>query len=232
MMGVECRAAVAVACRRGASLLGPLYRSRVLLAPKIAWDFRPELQLDRLPIIFTKTILGPDGGCAGEERILRREVAERHVRDNVAVHSNEENEKMVWTYNPDTDQYDTPIERSDEFLAFIQKKRQWLDVYWTVNQGYLLFERQSWGGGFVANVPLRQKDIAQKLWQMYKVRTDPRLIQFREKDRKTGIQDLGHNFCWLYLPGAEALKIDREVYDNKRVKVRVFLRASRLNALY
>lgn len=193
----------------------------------------PELQLEYMPIIFTRTILGPQGGFAGEERLIKREVVQKYLGEGNAVISNEEFRQGVWCYNPDTEQHDRFIERTEEFLDFAARKRQWLDVYWRVNTGYLLFGRQSWGQGWLLNCPLRKKDVTQKLWEQYKVRVDPRLIEFREKDRRTGIQDLGHNWCWLYLPGAEELDIDREVYDNKRVKVRMHIRKmASMGALY
>lgn len=194
---------------------------------RLSWLLRemaPELQLEYLPVLFTRTILGPHGGFAGEERLIKREVAQKYLADGNAVHPTAELRQGVWCYNPDSDQYDRFIERNSEFLDFAARKRQWLDVYWRVNTGYLLFGRQSWGQGWLLNCPLRKKDVAQKLWEQYKVRIDPRLIEFREKDRRTGIQELGHNWCWLYLPGAEELDIDREVYDNKRVKVRMHIR--------
>lgn len=196
-------------------------------------EMAPELQLEYMPVLFTRTILGPQGGFAGEERLVKRERAQKYIDEGNAVVPNAEFRQGVWCYNPDSNQYDRFIERSSEFLDFTARKRQWLDVYWRVNTGYLLFGRQSWGQGWLLNCPLRRKDIAQKLWEQYKVRVDPRLIEFREKDRRTGIQDLGHNWCWLYLPGAEELDIDREVYDNKRVKVRMHIRKmSGGNALY
>ncbi|KAG5498780.1 hypothetical protein JKF63_03069 [Porcisia hertigi] len=196
-------------------------------------EMAPELQLEYIPVIFTRTILGPQGGFAGEERLIKREMAQKYMSEGNAVAPNAEFRQGVWCYNPDSEQYDRFVERNAEFLDFAARKRQWLDVYWRVNTGYLLFGRQSWGQGWLLNCPLRKKDVAQKLWEQYKVRIDPRLIEFREKDRRTGIQDLGHNWCWLYLPGAEELAIDREVYDNKRVKVRMHIRKmSSYGALY
>lgn len=201
-----------------------------------SWLFREmasELQLEYMPLIFTRTVLGPQGGFAGEERLIKREIAQKYLGEGNAVIPDEQFRQGVWCYNPDSEQYDRFIQRNDEFLDFASRKRQWLDVYWRVNTGYLLFGRQSWGQGWLLNCPLRKRDIAQKLWEQYKVRVDPRLIEFREKDRRTGIQDLGHNWCWLYLPGAEELAIDREVYDNKRVKVRMHIRKlSSIQALY
>lgn len=200
---------------------------------RILREMAPELQLEYLPVIFTRTILGPQGGFAGEERLIKREVAQKYLTEGNAVVPTDEFRQGVWCYNPDSNQYDRFIERTDDFLDFASRKRQWLDVYWRVNTGYLLFGRQSWGQGWLLNCPLRKKDVAQKLWEQYKVRIDPRLIELREKDRRTGIQDLGHNWCWLYLPGAEELGIDREVYDNKRVKVRMHIRKlSSYGALY
>ncbi|EKF37769.1 hypothetical protein MOQ_002027 [Trypanosoma cruzi marinkellei] len=187
-------------------------------------EMAPELQLEYVPLLFTRTILGPNGGFAGEERLVKLEMARKYIEDGHAVTPTEELRQGIWCFNPDTNQYDRFIERNEEFLDFAARKRQWLDVYWRVNTGYLLFGRKSWGQGFLINCPLRKRDVAQKLWEQYKVRVDPRLIEFREKDRRTGIQDLGHNWCWLYLPGAEELGIDREVYDNKRVKVRMHIR--------
>lgn len=184
----------------------------------------PELQLEYLPLIFTRTILGPNGGFAAEERLIKREVAEKYLSEGSAVIPNEQHRQGVWCFNPDTNQADRYVARDERFLDFAARKRQWLDVYWRVNTGYLIVGRQSWGAGWKLNIPLRKKDVAQKLWEQYKVRVDPRLIEFREKDRATGIEDLGHNWCWLYLPGAEELAIDREVYDNKRVKVRLHIR--------
>ncbi|EPY26906.1 hypothetical protein STCU_02297 [Strigomonas culicis] len=196
-------------------------------------EMAAELQLEYMPLIFTRTILGPQGGFAGEERLIKREVAQKYLAEGNAVVPDAAFRQGVWCYNPDSEQYDRFIERNDEFLDFASRKRQWLDVYWRVNTGYLLFGRQSWGQGWLLNCPLRKRDVAQKLWEQYKVRVDPRLIEFREKDRRTGIQDLGHNWCWLYLPGAEELAIDREVYDNKRVKVRMHVRKlSSMQALY
>ncbi|CAD2217988.1 hypothetical protein AGDE_02908 [Angomonas deanei] len=193
----------------------------------------PELQLEYVPLIFTRTILGPQGGFAGEERLIKREVAQKYLADGHAVTPSEESRAGVWCFNPTSNQFDRFVERNEEFLDFASRKRQWLDVYWRVNTGYLLFGRQSWGQGWLLNCPLRKIDISQKLWEQYKVRVDPRLVEFREKDRRTGIQDLGHNWCWLYLPGAEELGIDREVYDNKRVKVRMHIRKlSSFDALY
>jgi hypothetical protein len=186
-------------------------------------EMAPELKLALLPVMFTKTTLGPDGGFAGEERLVKRQVAERYFEENIAVPPTEENRKGLWVFNPDTDQYDTFIERDAKFLNFAARKRQWLDVYWRVNTGYLVFSRVGWGQGWRVNCPLRKQDICQKLWEQQKVRVDWRLIEFREKDQRTGIEEFGHNFCWLYLPGAEELQIDREVYDNKRVKVRVHI---------
>jgi hypothetical protein len=187
-------------------------------------EMAPELKLEYMSVIFLRTTLGPNGGFAGEERLVKREFAEKHIEEKVCVLPNSETLRGVWCFNPDTQQYDRFIERNEEFLDFAARKRQWLDVYWRVNTGYLLLGRQSWGQGYKINCPLRKKDVAQKLWEQYKVRIDPRLIEFREKDRLTGIEDLGHNWCWLYLPGAEELGIDREVYDNKRVKVRLHVR--------
>ncbi|KEG14877.1 hypothetical protein DQ04_00271110 [Trypanosoma grayi] len=196
-------------------------------------EMAPELQLEYVPLLFTRTILGPRGGFAGEERLIKLEVARKYMEDGYAVAPTDELRKGMWCFNPDTNQYDSFIERNEEFLDFAARKRQWLDVYWRVNTGYLLFGRQSWGQGFLINCPLRKRDVAQKLWEQYKVRVDPRLIEFREKDRRTGIQELGHNWCWLYLPGAEELGIDREVYDNKRVKVRIHVRKmTSMYALY
>lgn len=184
----------------------------------------PELQLEFLPVIFAKTTLGPNGGFAGEERLIKREVAEKYIEERTCVVPDEQSRTGVWAFNPDTSQFDRYIERTSQFLEFAARKRQWLDVYWRVNTGYLIIGRQSWGQGWLLNCPLRKKDVAQKLWEQYKVRVDPRLIEFREKDQRTGIQELGHNWCWLYMPGAEALGIDREVYDNKRAKVRMHIR--------
>ena len=184
----------------------------------------PEVKLELTPIIFTKTILGPTGGFCGEERLVKSALAEKYLDDGVAVPVTPENRAGVWTYNVATAQFDKYVERTSHFLDFQYKKRQWLDVYWRVNTGYLLIGRCAWGQGSILNCPLRKKDVAQKLWEQLKVRVNPQLLEFREQDRRTGIQDLGHNFCWLYLPGAEALNIDREVYDNKRVKVRLHIR--------
>ncbi|RNF25136.1 uncharacterized protein Tco025E_02284 [Trypanosoma conorhini] len=196
----------------------------MLRLTRLFLEMAPELQLEYVPLLFTRTILGPNGGFAGEERLIKRELARKYIEDGHAVAPTDELRQGLWCFDPDTNQYDRFIERNDEFLDFAARKRQWLDVYWRVNTGYLLFGRQSWGQGFLINCPLRKKDVAQKLWEQYKVRVDPRLVEFREKDRRTGIQDLGHNWCWLYLPGAEELGIDREVYDNKRVKVRMHIR--------
>jgi len=196
-------------------------------------EMAPELKLEYVPVIFVKTTLGPNGGFAGEERLTKRDVAEQYLREQICVAPDDETRRGVWCFNPDTNQFDRFIERSEEFLHFASRKRQWLDVYWRVNTGYLIIGRQSWGQGYRLNCPLRKQDVAQKLWEQYKVRVDSRLIQFREKDQRTGIEDLGHNWCWLYLPGAEELGIDREVYDNKRVKVRMHVRKLRtLHALY
>eukprot|EP00796_Vickermania_ingenoplastis_P006010 gene6010-4315_t len=196
-------------------------------------EMAPELQLEYLPLIFTRTILGPNGGFAGEERLIKREVASKYLEEGSGVVPSEASRQGVWCFNPDTNAFDRYVERNKEFLDFASRKRQWLDVYWRVNTGYLLFGRQSWGQGWLLNCPLRKRDVAQKLWEQYKVRVDPRLIELREKDRRTGIQELGHNWCWLYLPGAEELGIDREVYDNKRVKVRMHIRKlSSYGALY
>lgn len=181
----------------------------------------PELKLEFLPVIFVKTVLGSNGGFVGEERLVKREVAEKYLEEGSCVVPTEDHRRAVWGFNPDTNQFDRFIERSPEFLNLAARKRQWLDVYWRVNTSYLQFGRVSWGQGWILNCPLRKVDIAQKLWEQAKVRVDYRLVEFREKDRQTGIQDLGHNWCWLYMPGAEGLGIDREVYDNKRVKVRV-----------
>lgn len=196
-------------------------------------EMAPELQLEYMPVIFTRTVLGPHGGFAGEERLIKREVASKYLDEGTGVLPSEESRKGVWCYNPDTAGFDRYVERNSDFMEFAARKRQWLDVYWRVNTGYLLFGRQSWGQGWLLNCPLRKRDVAQKLWEQYKVRVDPRLIELREKDRRTGIQELGHNWCWLYLPGAEELGIDREVYDNKRVKVRMHVRKmSSYGALY
>lgn len=196
-------------------------------------EMAPELQLEYLPVIFTKTILGPNGGFAAEERLIKRDVAQKYLETGDCVAPSAESRRGVWCFNPDSSQFDKYIERSDDFLDLAARKRQWLDVYWRVNTGYLIIGRQSWGHGWKINCPLRTKDVAQKLWEQYKVRVDPRLIEFREKDRVTGIEDLGHNWCWLYLPGAEELGIGREVYDNKRVKVRMHIRKmTSLKALY
>lgn len=191
---------------------------------RIVREMAPELQLEKLPVIFARTVLGPNGGFAGEERNVKLEVAQQYLETGTCVRPTDETRRALWCFNPDTEQFDRYVERNEEFLTFAGRKRQWLDVYWRVNTGYLIFGRQSWGQGWILNCPLRKVDVAQKLWEQLKVRVDPRLIEFREKDQRTGIQDLGHNFCWLYLPGAEELGIDREVYDNKRVKVRMHIR--------
>jgi hypothetical protein len=196
----------------------------MLRASRLFRELRPDMALQQVPVIFTKTLLGPDGGFAGEERVVPAPKASHLLRDGCAVAPTPEARKGVWCFNPDTEQYDRFIERNNEFLDLQARKRQWLDVYWRVNQGYLLFGRASWGAGWLLNVPLRKQDVAQKLWEMYKVRVDWRLIEFREKERLTGITELGHTWCWLYMPGAEELGIDREVYDNKRVKVRIHVR--------
>lgn len=193
----------------------------------------PELQLEYMPVLFTRTILGPNGGFAAEERLIKKEVADHLIREGSVVVPDADTRRGVWCFNPDTGKHDRFIERSPEFLDFAARKRQWLDVYWRVNTGYLIIGRRSWGQGYKLNVPLRKKDVAQKLWEQYKVRIDPRLIEFREQDRNTGIQDVGHNWCWLYLPGADEFGIDREVYDNKRVKVRMHIRRmNNAQALY
>lgn len=202
----------------------------MLRCSRILREMAPELQLDYIPLIFTRTILGPNGGFAAEERLVKREIGQRYIADGNAVAPSNESRRGVWCYDPDSNRYDRFIERTDDFLDFAARKRQWLDVYWRVNTGYLLFGRQSWGQGWLLNCPLRKIDVAQKLWEQYKVRVDPRLIEFRESDRRTGIQNLGHNWCWLYLPGADELAIDREVYDNKRVKVRMHIR--KMNSHY
>lgn len=200
---------------------------------KVLMELAPELQLEYMPIIFTRTILGPHGGFSGEERLIKREVASKYLEEGSGVLPSESTREGVWCFNPDSNAFDTYVKRDRDFLDFAARKRQWLEVYWRVNTGYLIFGRQSWGQGWLINCPLRKQDITQKLWEQYKVRIDPRLIEFREKDRRTGIQDLGHNWCWLYLPGAEELGIDREVYDNKRVKVRVHVRKmNSMSALY
>ncbi|KAG8348547.1 hypothetical protein ERJ75_000731500 [Trypanosoma vivax] len=202
----------------------------MLRLSRLLMEMAPELQLEYVPLLFTRTVLGPQGGFAGEERLVKLDVARKYTEMGYAVTPTDELRRGLWCFNPDTNQHDIFIERSEDFLEFAARKRQWLDVYWRVNTGYLLFGRQSWGQGFLINCPLRKKDIAQKLWEQYKVRIDPRLIEFRERDRRTGIQELGHNWCWLYLPGAEELGIDREVYDNKRAKVRIHVR--KMNSMY
>lgn len=205
----------------------------MLRLSRLVREMAPELKLEYYPLLFTRTILGPQGGFAGEERLIKRDMAEKYLSEGTAVLPTDELRQGVWCYNPESGQYDRFIERNEEFLEFASRKRQWLDVYWRVNTGYLLFGRQSWGQGWLLNCPLRKKDVAQKLWEQYKVRVDPRLIEFRGKDRVTGIQELGHNWCWLYLPGADELGINREVYDNKRVKVRMHIRKlSSHDALY
>jgi hypothetical protein len=191
---------------------------------RIFRELAPELKLEFLPVIFAKTTLGAHGGFAGEERLVKREFAESLLETGTCVAPTAENRRGVWCYNVATEQFDRYVERGDDFLAFQHRKRQWLDVYWRVNTGYLIVGRQSWGQGWQLNCPLRKRDVAQKLWEQLKVRVDWRLIEFREKDVRTGMQDLGHNWCWLHLPGAEELSIDREVYDNKRVKVRLHVR--------
>lgn len=196
-------------------------------------EMAPELQLNYLPVIFAKTTLGPQGGFAGEERLIVREQAEQLLSSGTCVPPTPENRAGVWAFSPDTNQFDRYIERDAGFLDLQGRKRQWLDMYWRINTGYLFFGRMSWGQGWQLNCPLRKRDISQKLWEQMKVRCDWRLIEFREKDRRTGIQDLGHGWCWLYMPGAEELGIDREVYDNKRVKVRFHVRKLAQNqALY
>jgi hypothetical protein len=202
----------------------------MLRLSRVFREMAPELQLEYMPLIFTRTILGPNGGFAAEERLVKREVAQKYIEEGSAALPNAENRQGLWCFNPSSNQYDKFVERSEEFLDFAARKRQWLDVYWRVNTGYLLYGRRAWGAGYKLNVPLRKKDVSQKLWEQYKVRIDPRLIEFREKDRMTGIEDLGHNWCWLYLPGAEELGIDREVYDNKRVKVRIHVRKMNNNS--
>ena len=193
----------------------------------------PELQLDFVPVIFTRTVLGPQGGFAAEERLIKMDIAQKYLEEGTCVQPTPENRNCVWCFNPDSGNHDRLVERNDEFLRFAATKRQWLDVYWRVNTGYLLFGRMSWGQGFMINNPIRKKDVSQKLWEQYKVRIDQRLIEFRDKDQATGIQDLGHNWCWFNLPGAEALGIDREVYDNRRVKVRIHVRKlGQADALY
>ena len=211
----------------GTHVLGRLFSfsiTKLFRASTVCRELAPEHQLEFKPIIFVKTILGPDGGFAGEERLVKREVAMSHLECETAVEPCEETLAGVWCYNPETEQNDKYVARTAEFLALAARKRQWLDLYWRVNTGYLLFSRRSFGGGWRINCPLRKKDVVQKLWQQYRVRVDPSLIEFREKDKLTGIDVLGHNWCWLYMPGAEELGIEREVYDNKRVKVRVHLR--------
>jgi hypothetical protein len=196
----------------------------MLRACRVLRELRPEIALRQRPVIFTKTMLGPDGGFAGEERLVPAAKADHLLASNEAVEPTTQNRRGVWSFNPDTDQFDRFIERNDQFLDLQARKRQWLDVYWRVNQGYLQFGRASWGAGFLLNVPLRKQDVAQKLWEQLKVRVDWRLLELREKDRMTGITEQGHHWCWLYMPGAEELGVDREVYDNKRVKVRIHVR--------
>ena len=196
-------------------------------------DLRPDLALSHMPVIFTKTTLGLNGGFAGEERIIPSAKAQHLLEANSVVLPTPESRAGVWAFNPDTEQYDRYIERNEEFLDLQARKRQWLDVYWRVNQCYLVVARSSYGAGWLLNVPLRKEDVTQKLWEQVKVRVDWRLIEFREKDRTTGINEVGHHFCWLYMPGAEELGIDREVYDNKRVKVRLHVRKTgAFHALY
>ena len=197
---------------------GPLQATPLLRA------LAPEHQLEYIPIIFKKSILGPDGGFSGEERLVKLDVARMYVEKGFACEPSDEARKGVWCFNPDTQEEDRYIERTDAFLEFAARKRQWLDLYWRVNTGYLLFSRRSFGGGWRINCPLRKKDICQKLWQQYRVRVEPSLIEFRDQDKRAGIDQIGHNWCWLYMPGAEELHIDREVYDNKRVKVRIHIR--------
>lgn len=193
----------------------------------------PEYKMLKCPVIFVKTTLGPEGGFAGEEREVAYAKGEEYLKSNICVPVNEENRRAVWAWNPDTDQFDRFIQRDEAFLEFQSRKRQWLNVYWRVNQTYLMFMRQAWGQGYIINCPLRKRDISQKLWEQLKVRVDPRLIEFREKDRRTGIQDLGHNFCWLHMPGAEELQVGNEVYDNSKVKIRLHVRRGEsVNTLY
>jgi hypothetical protein len=196
-------------------------------------DMAPELKLMQLPVIFVKTTLGPEGGFAGEERLIARETAEKFLEDGTCVAPTPENRAGVWAFNAETNQHDRFIERDSNFLALQARKRQWLDMYWRVNTGYLMVGRMSWGQGWLLNCPLRKRDVSQKLWEQLQVRADWRLIEFREQDRRTGMENLGHNWCWLYMPGAEELGIDREVYDNKRVKVRLHVRKmSQYYAMY
>jgi hypothetical protein len=196
-------------------------------------EMAPELKLEFLPVIFTKTTLGPEGGFAGEERLVKRAVAENYLESEIAVPANTENREGIWAFDPESEHHDRFIQRDEAFLNFAARKRQWLDVYWRINTGYLVFSRVSWGQGWRLNCPLRKSDISQKLWEQRRVRIDPRLIEFREKDQRTGIEECGHNFCWLYMPGAQDLQIDREVYDNKRVKIRIHVfKAKAADALY
>ena len=155
---------------------------------------------------------------------MTQDIAAKYLQDGACVDVTDDTRKAVWAFNPETNQFDRFIERNAAFLEFAGRKRQWLNVYWRVNQAYLIVGRQSFGQGFLINCPLRKKDVSQKLWEQVRVRVDPRLIEFRAKDQRTGIQDLGHNFCWLHMPGGEELEIDREVYDPTKVKVRLHVR--------
>src|SRR5204862_94468 len=76
----------------------------------------PELQLEYVPVIFAKTTLGPNGGFAGEERLVQREIGLKHIEEGTCVPPTAENRKGVWCFNADTDQFDRYVERTDAFL--------------------------------------------------------------------------------------------------------------------
>eukprot|EP00755_Sulcionema_specki_P027007 Sspe_Gene.86949::Locus_57759_Transcript_1_1_Confidence_1.000_Length_916::g.86949::m.86949 len=177
-----------------------------------------------ITVLYRKSVMRH--GFAGEQITLPRHQAEDALNSGIAVLPNEKNVEVLHCWNPNTEEYDRPIERTPDLLAQIRRKRQWVDVYWRVHDCYLETYRQAQSYNRRLALPITRDEVSRLLWQQAQVRIDPRWIVWRYTNRPTGIEDLGHTWCWLLLPGGEDIAAPKLVYNNDRVKVRMHIRFS------
>eukprot|EP01063_Lacrimia_lanifica_P007893 TRINITY_DN15061_c0_g1_i1.p1 TRINITY_DN15061_c0_g1~~TRINITY_DN15061_c0_g1_i1.p1 ORF type:complete len:254 (+),score=64.72 TRINITY_DN15061_c0_g1_i1:75-836(+) len=189
------------------------------------WRWNDNWWRDReshITVIYRKTHMRQ--GFAGEEIHLPREQAEEALNAGIAVLPDYENQNVVYCWNPETQEYDFPVERTPELLRQIARKRQWVDTYWRIHDAYLETWRQTTGWSHSLCSPIDANELSRLLWQQAQVRIDPSWIRYRFTNRPLGIMDIGHTWAWVVIPGGEDIAAPHVVYHNTRVKLRIHIR--------
>eukprot|EP01001_Neometanema_parovale_P011488 NODE_7738_length_746_cov_21.696629_g7488_i0.p1 GENE.NODE_7738_length_746_cov_21.696629_g7488_i0~~NODE_7738_length_746_cov_21.696629_g7488_i0.p1 ORF type:complete len:213 (+),score=25.43 NODE_7738_length_746_cov_21.696629_g7488_i0:69-707(+) len=185
--------------------------SPTLVPPAAA--IQENLDLYRKRIILTEDIRGL--GFLGEELKTNNTTAYKVIQEGKAILADPDS---LFRF---TASDGSVIERTDEMLEDLKRKRAFVDKYRKIANSYLELGRRSLGPTLELCVPVSNLDIANSLLRKTKLRIDPEQIRFPQKGQNY-IHRTGHSHVYVDLPGgAGTMSV---VCHDRYAKLRMIIR--------